>query len=397
VPTPFDSWPSLARRTLRAALPAAERDEIMADLDSEFRQRAAQDPRSARRWLWRETLRALPGILRWGWNREVSQFESPSNAFRPGNPMLKIFLADARYAGRRLRTQPGYSALSIMTLALGVGGTAAVFAIARPVMFERLPFANASEVTSFWAGGDWNESEYTFIRGRVPGYQSVAMYVANQITLRDGDGPLRLLPAVRASSELFDVLGAKPLLGRGFQAGDDVPGAEPVVVLSYGLWQELGGQQSILGKRLTLDGNPRTVVGVMPDGFWFPDPSTRIWVAHPINPTGRSGNYNFVGRVAEGNDPANMQAHVDRLTAMLGPQFNYPSQWDKTRNASVTPLRESIVGRMRPALLATGAAMLLILLIACVNVTAIMLGQVEGRSAQLAGGSSNSLSSRQRC
>lgn len=298
--------------------------------------------------------------------------------------MLKTFFADARYAARRLRTRPGYSVLSILTLALGVGGTAAVFGIARPVMFEPLPYANASEVTTFWAGGDWNESEFTFMRGRVPGYQSVALYVPNQITLREGDAPLRLLSAVRASSELFDVLGAKPFLGRGFQTGDDIQGAEPVAILSYGLWQELGGDRSIIGKRLTLDGAARTVVGVMPNGFWFPDPSSRLWVAQPINPAGRSGNYHFVGRVAQGNDPANMQAQVARLTDMLGPQFNYPAQWDKTKNAFVTPLRDAIVGPMRPALLATGSAMLLILLIACVNVTAIMLGQVEGRTTELA-------------
>ena len=122
--------------------------------------------------------------------------------------MLTTLLADARYAARRLRTRPTYALLSILTLALGVGGTAAVFAIARPLMFEPLPYANGAEVTTFWFGGSWNEREYTYIRGNVPGYQSVALYNSNQITMRDGDAPLRLLSSVRASSELFDVLGA---------------------------------------------------------------------------------------------------------------------------------------------------------------------------------------------
>jgi predicted permease len=377
-------WPRVPAAILRAALPAAERDEILADLDEEFRRRLATNPRDASRWIWREALRSVPWLLRWGWDRELSGYESPANAFRPGDPMLTTFLADARYAGRRLRTRPGYAFLSILTLAIGVGGTAAVFAIARPLMFEPLPYANASELTTFWFGGSWNEREFTYLRGRVPGYQSVALYVPNQITLRDGDGPLRLLSSVRGSSELFDVLGAKPLIGRTFQRGDDAQGAEPVVVLSYGLWQELGGDQSVLGRRITLDGNARTVVGVMPRGFWFPDPSTRIYAAHTINPDGGNGSYSLVGRVAAGEDPANMGAQLDRLTSMLGSRFTYSAQWDKTKNAEVTPIREAILGPMRPALLATGVAMVLILLIACVNVTAIMLGQVEGRTTELA-------------
>jgi predicted permease len=295
-----------------------------------------------------------------------------------------MFLADVRYAVRRLTSRPLYALLSILTLALGVGGTAAVFAIARPLMFEPLPYAHADEVTTFWFPMSWNEREYTFIRGKVPGYQSVALYSPGQITLRSGDGPLRLLTSVRASSELFDVLGARPLIGRGFRAGDDFQGAEPVVVLSYGLWQELGGDRSILGQRLTLDGSPRTVVGVMPKGFWFPDPSSRIYVAHAINPEGQNGSYALVGRVAAGQDPANMRAQVARFTAMLGAEFTYSERWDKTKNAFVTPIREAILGPMRPALVATAVAMLLILLIACVNVTAIMLGQVEGRATELA-------------
>jgi predicted permease len=378
-------WPPLSARIIQLALPRAERDEILADIDREYRRRLAADAPAARRWLRREALRALPGLLRWRWRRELSAWESPSNAFRPGDPMITTFLADARYAARRLRTRPGYALLSILTLGLGIGGTAAVFGLARPMMFEPLPYGRADQLTMFWVPNNWYEAEFTFLRGNTPGYQSLAMYWPNQITLRESEtAPLRLLPAVRASSELFDVLEAKPLIGRTFHAADDVAGAAPVVVLSYGLWQELGGDQSVLGRRLTLDGAPRTVVGVMPKGFWFPDPSARLWVAHPINPQGMSGNYSLVGRVAPGQDATNMTAQVRRITDMLGPRFNYPTQWDKTRGAAVTPIREAVIGPMRPALLATGAAMVLILLIACVNVTALMLGQIEGRTTELA-------------
>ena len=202
--------------------------------------------------------------------------------------------------------------------------------------------------------------------------------------LREGDQPARLVRGVTASSELFDVLGMRPLLGRGFRAGDDVPGAEPVAVLSFGLWQAAGGTQSVLGTRVMLDGTPRTVIGVMPRGFWFPDPSVRIWTPVALSPESPSWNSTLVGRVAPGHDVRAMDAPVAQLTAMLDERFDYPAQWDKTKDARITPLADDLTGDMRPALLATLGAMALILLIACANVAALMLGQVGARSTELA-------------
>ena len=155
-------------------------------------------------------------------------------------------------------------------------------------------------------------------------------------------------------------------------------------MLSYGLWQELGGTQGVVGSRIDLDGTPRTVVGVMPRGFWYPDPATRVWIARPLNPQGRNGSYTFVGHVASGQDVHDMGAPLTRLTAMLAERFTYSTDWDKTKDPRITPLRDELLGAMRPALLATLVAMALILLIACANVAALMLGQVEGRSTELA-------------
>src|ERR1043165_7353661 len=157
----YPDWPRIPERLLHVALPAAERDEILADLDPEFRQRAATDVRDARRWRWSEAFRALPTLIRWSLQRETSGYEPPANAFQPGDPILMMLLADTRYAGRRLRTRPLYTLLSVLTLAIGVGGTAAVFAIARPLMFEPLPYANADQVTMFSFPQSWNESENT--------------------------------------------------------------------------------------------------------------------------------------------------------------------------------------------------------------------------------------------
>jgi predicted permease len=287
-------------------------------------------------------------------------------------------------AARRLRARPGYTLLAILTLALGIGGVAAVFGVARPVVVDPLPFAHAREVGVFWMPGWWTEEEYVYLRGRFPGFRDVAAYRPGDVTMRDGDAPARLVPGIATSAELFDVLGARPVIGRGFRPGDDARGAEPVVVISHGLWQELGGRPSVVGQRVTLDGTERTVVGVMPRGFWFPDPSVRVWTARPLNPEGRNGSYTLVGRVAPGVDVRQMDTHLARLAPIIRDRFRYGEGSDKLAATAITPLRDELLGSMRPAVLATFAAMALILLIACANVAALMLGQVEGRASELA-------------
>jgi predicted permease len=377
--------PRLPLALLRLLAPRPEREELLADLSAEYAEHAAAEgPTAARQWLWRQALGSAPALMRWTWWRGWTGFEPRANAYRPGGPMIATWLTDARYAARRLRSRPAYALVAVLTLALGIGGTAAVFGIARPLVFDPLPYAHADEVGMFWFGLSWTEEEFTELRGNFPGFRSVAFYRPGDVTMRDGDAPARLVTAIRTSTELFEVLGAKPMLGPGFQSGDDVEGAEPTVVLSYGLWRDLGGDPGIVGSRLSLDGSPRTVVGVMPRGFWFPDPAVRIWLAHPINPTGRNGSYSLVGRVAAGQDVRTLDAPLARLTAMLGERFEYSEQWDKTKNARVTPVRDALLGDMRPAIIATFVAMGFIFLIACANVAALMLGQVEGRTTELA-------------
>jgi predicted permease len=377
--------PRLPLILLRVLLPPVERDEVVADLIAEYRELAvAHGPAAARRWLWRQALRSAPALLRWGWWRGWTGFEPRANAYRPGGLMLATWFTDARYAARRLLARPAYSLVAVLTLSLGIGGTAAVFGVARPLVLDPLPYPNADSVGIFWFGGSWTEEEFVHLRGAFPGFRSVATYLQGGVTMRDGDAPARLIPSIATSVELFDVLGARPVIGAGFKPGDDAPTAEPVAVLSHGLWQELGGDAAIVGKRITLDGSPRTVVGVMPRGFWFPDPSVRIWVTRPLNPQGRNGSWTLVGHVAPGQDVGAMSAPLGRLEAMLDERFDYSEKWDKTRNPAITPIRDELLGSMRPALFATFAAMGLILLIACANVAALMLGQVEGRSTEMA-------------
>ena len=140
----------------------------------------------------------------------------------------------------------------------------------------------------------------------------------------------------------------------------------------------------LIGSRITIDGAPRTIVGVMPRTFWFPRPDVRLWIPRELNPEAQNGSYTFIGHVLPGEDPQNMVPQTAQLVQILDERFDYPSDWDKTVGAQVTPLRDAMLGSMKPAVVATLAAMGLILLIACTNVAALMLGQVERRSTELA-------------
>jgi putative ABC transport system permease protein len=378
--------PSAVRGLFRIMLPLAERDEVLADAEAEFAVRAERDgPRAARRWAWRQAIGSLPALLRRTWWRGMTGFEPQANRLRPGGPMLESWIMDVRYAGRRLMARPTYALLAVLTLALGAGGTAAIFSVVRTLLLDPLPIAREEQVGVFWFDGSWNEAEFLHLRGNVPGFERVAAYRPNDVTMEVTGAPMRLVEGIAVSAELFDVLGTAPALGRAFRTGEDAPGAELVVVLSHSLWQELGADPSIVGKPLRLGGLTRTVVGVMPRGFWFPSPTTRIWTAAQMTPQSMSGRYTLVGRVANGFSLDHLADPLAALTRMLDARFQYPNpRWDKRTNPSVVSAREFFVGDVRPGLVATLAAMGVILLIACANVAALMLGQVDARATEIA-------------
>ena len=298
---------------------------------------------------------------------------------------MESWIRDARFAARRLRTRPTFTLLAVLTLALGVGGTAAVYSIAKRLLLEPLPVRAEEEIATFWMEGSWSEAEFLALRPEIQGFQNLAAFRGRDVTMQPGDAPARLIKGAAATAELFQVLGTSPAVGSGFRPGDDRAGAEPVAVLSHGLWRELGGDPGIVGQRIELGGETRTVVGVMPRGFWFPDPTVRVWLSEELNPEDGSGNWGLIGRFRPGTTIPGMSSELDRLMKVLHEQFDYPEgEWDKRVNPTLTPLRDRLVGEVRPAVLATLGAMAVILLIACVNVAALMLGQVDSRGTELA-------------
>jgi putative ABC transport system permease protein len=368
----------------RALTPVAEREEVLDDLQTEYERRlASRGPAAARRWIWRQALGSAPALLRRSWWRGMTGFEPRANRFRSGGPMVESWIIDVRYAIRRLLSRPTYAVLAVVTLALAAGGTAAVFSVVRAVLIDPLPIAREDQVGILWFSGSWREEEFLGLRPHFAGFERMAAYRPEDLTLQGTSGPMRLLPGTAASSEFFEVLGTKAYLGRTFSPGEDLGGAERVAVLSYSLWRDLGGDAQIVGSPLLLGGVPRTVVGVMPPGFWFPSPATKIWTPAQMNPASRSGRYTLVGRVAAGQDIEQMDGPLQALTARLRASFQYPNpEFDRTRNPSIQPVREFLVGDLRPSLLATLAAIAAILLIASANVASLMLGQLDAGATE---------------
>lgn len=377
--------PRFPAALLRLLLPDAERDEVLADLKEEHRARTeTSGKRAADAWVWRQVFASAPALAWRGWWRGWSMFEPRADRYRPGGAMFEGWGADLRYTLRRLRMRPTYALLTVLTLALGVSGTAAVYGIARPLLFERIPVADEEEVVAFWARFDWSQAEFLHVRPEIHGFRNVAAYRPADVTLQRGDEPARLLPGIAVTSEFLRVLGVSPALGAGFREGDDVLGADPVVVISHSLWRQLGGDPEIVGQRIELAGEARTVTGVMPEGFWFPDPSVQVWLAQHLDPESQSGNFVLVGRMPPGMGVSALAGELEHITTLLADRFEYPEQFDKTRDAELIPIRDYLVGRVRPALLAMLAAMGLLLGVASVNVAALMLGQVDVRGTELA-------------
>ncbi len=295
---------------------------------------------------------------------------------------------DTRVALRQLARRPGFTLLGVGTLALGVGAAVALSSVALGLLVRPLPVADEARLQVFWSDYNWRGVEFDFVKERQQAFSGLAAWSNEGYTLRVNEQSSTVLATV-GSAGLFDVLGARPLLGRAFQAGDDRPGAAAVTVVSYGFWQqELGGDPGVIGRRLEIGGDPVEVVGVMPRGFYFPSPMFRIWRPLLLDPASDQYQGNgwlvLVGRERPGLTAGERDADIQAIARALGERFTYPEAWDKTKNAAVTPLREYTRGAVRPAVLLLQIAVLVVLAIACANVAALVLARTTDRGEELA-------------
>ncbi len=380
--------PRVFEALLGIALPPEEQGAALGDLAEEFRRiHAESGPGAARRWYRRQVLSSLRTTVERRWWRHRRGFSGPAEAFsEQGGGRMEGMGRDVRYAVRSLFGQPSYLVIAVLTLGAGIGGTAALWSVIHDTLLKPLPYADDGQLVVLWDQYSWRAPELLHMRDRWDGFDGASGYTTASVTFRLPDGPTSQFNSTLASAELFDVLGTRPLLGRGFEPGDDAPGAAPVVVLGHEVWQnDLGSDPNVLGRIVVIDGEPRTVVGVMPRGFFFPERGYSVFLPGPIDPENSSGRWSVVARLPEGRAIADMAPVLDHVTTELGANFEYPSrQWDRTEGAELFPLRDEIVGDVRTALWLTLGAVGLILAMAVANVSALALSRTRARRQELA-------------
>ncbi len=301
-------------------------------------------------------------------------------------------MQDFRYALRLLRANPGFAATAILTVALGVGATTAIFSVVYGVMLRPLPYAEPARLVALWTNStkagarlfvsaanyrDWREQNRTF--------EDIALVRSIANFNLTGIGEPERLQAGRFSANVLSVLGVSPILGRGFLEGENQIGHDNVALLSHRLWmRRFNGDPSIVGRTIQLSGAAYTVVGVMGPEFQYPTRDFDIWVPNTVNPDDYRLRLPFgflaVGRLKPGVTLRQAQADLDAISARLARA--YPGS-NEGISAQVVPLHEDTVGSVRLALSVLLAAVGCVLLIGCANLANLLLARAAHRTREL--------------
>jgi putative ABC transport system permease protein len=303
---------------------------------------------------------------------------------------LVMLAQDIRFTVRTLRSSPAFALAAIVTIALGIGANTAIFSVVDHVLLRPLPFPQADRLVrvrlTHPTEHDVSMSVADFIdwRSQNRTFQSLCAYTDGAFTLTGVNTP-RMLQAAEVTDQFFETLGAEALIGRAFHRGDDSPGAPLGVVLSHRLWVEaFGGRQDAIGKNVELDSIQYSIIGVMPATFAFPSEETLLWVVHPISTPARRGPYFLVGVARMGSGMTFSEA-VSQLNSTIFPVTALSHQsGSKPMNFYVQPLQEAVVGQVRESLLMLLGAVVLVLLIACVNVGNLLLSRSQAREREIA-------------
>jgi predicted permease len=306
---------------------------------------------------------------------------------------MQALLNDLTGALRQLRESPGLALLAILTLALGIGANTALFTVIEGVLLRPLPYTHADRLLYIGPAdkpgfGTTSWLNYRDIRDQSRQFKTVAAYSEDVTVIESRDGSQSVV-APRATANLFSMLGAQPLLGRSFTEAEGQMGGPQVALLSEGLWrQSFEADPDIVGKAVRIGGKAHTVVGVMPSSFYFPEslgPELHKGLWLPMQPTGemlKDRGYNFVDIVGElqpGISTIQAQRELDAIAAHI------PTTQDGHSIAfRANPYQEALTGPVRPTLFALFAALVLVLLIACANVSNLLIARCLGRQKEFA-------------
>lgn len=315
---------------------------------------------------------------------------------------METLLQDLAYSIRMFLKRPGFTSVVVLTLALGIGATTAIFCVINAVLLRPLPFKEPERLVMVW---DTNVQKgvsqdqvapgnFMDLRDKSQVFEEAATFTATNYTLM-GMGETERISGSQIETNLLSLLGISPMMGRAFSADDGQPGRDQVVLLAHGLWQRrFGSDQGIVGKSLTLDNQPFEVIGVMPPGFDFPKwlepvgtknlPNSEMWtpllLGSELQNQRGARILSAIARLKPGVTPVQAQAALEPIARELERQY----QENQGYGVSVIPLSDQVVGRVKTALLIFFGAISFVLLIACTNVANLLLARSAGRQKEMA-------------
>lgn len=304
---------------------------------------------------------------------------------------LHSVLSDCRYALRQLRKNPGFTAVAVLTLALGIGVTTAIFSVVYGVLLRPLPYPDPNrimavfEVTSKGRPSRVADPNFDDFRDQSRSFQAIAKYTDNVASVSGASQPTRTTVA-GVSPDFLKVVGIQPILGRDFNASDAKKGAAPTVLVSYGYWRQyLGSPRDLSQSHLKIDSAAFSVIGVLPAGFRFPA-DVDLWLPADLegeNPSRTSHNYNAVGRLRDGVTVEQANRDISAIARRIHDTSSEQGDY-LLKDGIVVPLQDSITGKARSPLLVLLGAVGFLLLVACANVANLLLAHVSVRERELA-------------